>query len=209
MRRPIALLLLLTLLLPNAVAAQSGEPASREPLTLGPGDSIRLQVYKETDMDGEYLVNEDGVVTLPLLGDRNVVGIPVGRLRQQLIADYQTFLRNPAISVTPLRRVSVLGAVEKPGIYSVDPTFSLAEAVALAGGASAEGDTRRVQILRRGQVLREKVSGGEILRDIDIRSGDQIVVQRRGWFARNSTFVVSAIISATGLISSIIIATRG
>lgn len=209
MRRLASLLLLFALLLPSAAATQGTSSAIPAPLTLRPGDLIFLQVYQEKEMTGEYLVNEEGVVTLPLLGDRNVTGIPLSRLRQQLVAEYQAFLRNPGITLTPMRRVSILGAVEKPGIFSVDPTFSLAEAVALAGGASAEGDLRRVKVYRRGEVLRERISIGETLRDVDIQSGDQIIVGRRGWFSRNSTFVVSAIISATSIISSIIIANRG
>jgi protein involved in polysaccharide export with SLBB domain len=205
MRRITSLVLLLAMLLPGSGWAQATTAATeRAPLTLQPGDAIRVHVYQD-NVTGEYIINEEGVVTLPLLGERRVIGIPVRELRQQLLADYRRFLNNPGITITPLRRISVLGSVVRPGILSVDPTFTLADAIALAGGANTEGDITRVKIVRSGRVIEERAFVGEVMEDAGIRSGDQILVGRRSWFDRNSTFIVSALLSVASIASSIII----
>lgn len=190
-------------LFPGLIAAQqTGTSPGEHAITLQPGDLVRVQIWREEDLSGEFPVDEDGVVTLPLLGERQVTGTPMRELRDTLIAAYRVHLRNPSISVTPLRRVNVLGEVRQPGLYSVDPTVSLAGAVALAGGATPNGDLNRITVVRAGETIHERVAAASTLNTVDIRSGDQILVQRRSWFERNSTFVVSALLSVTSLIIS-------
>ena len=151
-------------------------------------------------MSGRFIVDESGVVTLPLLGRIDVTGTTVRELRDDLLARYQVELRNPSINITPLRRVYVLGEVNEPGLMAVDPTVSLAGAVAMAGGANQEGDLRRIQIMRDGEVLFTEVEPHVDLVSIDIRSGDQIFVERRPWLDRHSTFLVSATLGAAGIL---------
>lgn len=172
-------------------------------LTLLPGDLIRVEIWREEDLSGEFLVDPNGVVTLPLLGDLDVTRIPMARIRETVMEQYRVHLRNPSINVTPLRRINVLGEVQKPGIYSVDPTISLAGAVALAGGATSNGDLNRIRVVRKGEEVGERVSAADRLDSIDIRSGDQVLVGRRSWFDRNSTFMVSALLSVTSIVISL------
>ena len=87
-------------------------------------------------------------------------------------------MRNPSITVTPLRRVNVLGEVRQPGMYTVDPTVSLVGAVALAGGHTQEGNLRDVTVVREGAVIRNRPALGASLQDLDMRSGDEIYVER-------------------------------
>jgi polysaccharide export outer membrane protein len=169
-------------------------------VTLNPGDLIRVQIWREEDLSGEFLVDESGMVTLPLVGEKRVAGIPIRRLRTELLEAYRVHLRNASINITPLRRINVLGEVARPGLYPVDPTVSLAGVVAIAGGATATGDIRKIRIVRDGTVLMERAGAAETLNALELRSGDQIFVDRRGWFDRNSTFVVSALLSITSIV---------
>lgn len=195
---------------PASSAAQdtaSGAPAEAQIVqqsTLRPGDLIRIQVYREESLDGEFLVDEQGFVVLPLIGEFQVNGVPVRELRDRLLEAYREHLRNPSIVITPLRRVSVLGDVQRPGLYALDPTVTLVGAVAMAGGATPTGDLRRIRILRDGEVLRQRVEPGATLAVADVRSGDQIYVDRRSWFERNSTFIVSTTLSLTSIIIALI-----
>lgn len=182
--------------------------AAQQGATLRPGDAIRVEIWREKDLSGEFPVATDGTVTLPLLGRQRLVDIPLEQIRDTLIAQYRVTLRNPSIDVTPIRRVSVLGEVQKPGLYGADPTLSLAGVVALAGGATPTGNLNRIRIVRDGQVLREKVGAGETLTGADIRSGDQIVVEQRSWFARNTVFLLSAGLSLATSIATTVILTR-
>lgn len=169
-------------------------------ITLAPGDVVRIAIWREDDLSGEFPVNENGTVIFPLLGEVRVVGIPFPTLRETLFEQYRVHLRNPSITITPLRRVNVLGEVNRPGLYEVDPTISLAGVVALAGGTNQDGDLNRIRVLRGGNVLHERVSATLSLDAFDIRSGDQILVERRNWFERNTTFVVSVLLSVTSII---------
>lgn len=204
MHRSCFALLLGLLLIPAVAATQSSAGSVPDAVTLQPGDMVRVVIWREEDLSGDFSVDETGVVTLPLLGDKHVTGIPMRQLREVLIEEYRIHLRNPSISITPLRRVNVLGEVNKPGLYEVDPTISLAGAVALAGGATASGDLNRIRVIRSGTVIRERVAAQAALNTADIRSGDQIFVERRNWFDRNSTFVVSVLLSVTSIVITLV-----
>lgn len=191
-------LISLLLLAPQFTARAQATIAGVQPgdIALAPGDIIRISVWREPDLSGEFLVDELGVVTLPLLGKMNVLDVPLSGLRDKLISRYTVELRNPSITVTPLRRVYVLGEVTKPGPYTVDPTITLAGVVALAGGATPTGDLGRLRVVRNGAVLLGKVSATSSLSLVNIRSGDQVFVERRGWLDRNGAIAASAALSA-------------
>lgn len=203
MIRAVVLASLLLLPLQGVLSAQSAAARRSPGVSLQAGDAVRVQIWREEDLSGEFSVDEDGVVTLPLIGEKKVVGIPMRELRQQLIEDYRVHLKNPSINVTPLRRVNVLGEVQKPGLYGVDPTISLAGALAIAGGTTPMGDLNRIRILRNGQIIYQKVGAGETLNAADIRSGDQIIVGQQSWIRRNNVMLIGLAISATSLIVSL------
>lgn len=199
-RRLVLFLLLLPVLL-----ASAGRAAAQSHATLRPGDAILVEIWREEDLSGEFPVAVDGTVTLPLLGRQRLVEIPLDMLRDTLTAQYRVHLRNPSINITPIRRVTVLGEVQKPGLYGADPTLALAGLVAMAGGATPNGSLNRIRIVREGRVYRQRVGAGETLTSADVRSGDQIIVEQKSWFARNSTFVVSTILTVGSIITSIIL----
>jgi protein involved in polysaccharide export with SLBB domain len=184
--------------------AGAAEAAGPPVDALRPGDALRISVWREEDLSGEFPVDSRGKVVLPLLGERDVTRMSIAGLRDALLADYRTLLRNPSITIIPLRRVNVLGYVTKPGLYSVDPTVSLAGAIGFAGGANPEGDLRRIRILREGRVIQQRVDASAALNTVDVRSGDEIFVERRGWLERNTSLVVSTLISATGILITLL-----
>ena len=154
-------------------------------VSLAPGDAIRVQVWREADLSGTFTVDDRGVVTMPLLGERDVTGLDPAVLRDQLLADYGEYLQNPSVEVTVLRRISILGEVRSPGLYPVDATISLSDALAMAGGVAPNGNTNDIQLIRGQQVVRQDLDEAIVVGASDIRSGDQIVVGEKGWLARN------------------------
>ena len=207
-RRHLALALVSLIATAGQLAGQSAPTSSSASLALRPGDMIRVKVYREPDLNGEYLVDLDGSTTLPLIGEQQVTGVPIRELRQRLVDAYKVHLQNPSIEITPLRRIQILGEVQKPGLYPIDPTVTVAGAIAMAGGATSTGDITRIRIIRDGQSLDTRVGVATALTSFDIRSGDEIIVDQKSWFTRNSPFVISTVLSATSIITSIIIATR-
>ena len=176
---------------PPATAPSSGpDPGLR------PGDVVRVAVWREPDLSGDFQVDDRGVVTLPLLGEREVVGMQGTALRDRLLEEYREYLQNPSIEVTVLRRVNILGAVNAPGLYPVDETISLTEALGLAGGVSPEGDADDIRLYRNGAVIYDDLDRAALVGDIDIRSGDRIVVAEKGWFERNPGALIGSLIAA-------------
>jgi protein involved in polysaccharide export with SLBB domain len=188
--------------MPTMSAAQSQESLAQT-ITLEPGDVLRVLAWREKDLNGEYPVDEVGRLTLPLLGVYQVIGMPWPKLRDSLLADYQRQLKNPSVVLTPLRRVWVLGEVNKPGKQLADPTMSLAGLIAMAGGATPGGDLHRVRVVRDGKTIVKSASVESLLLQ-PVHSNDQIFVDRRAWIERNGAFVASAVISTAGILIALI-----
>jgi protein involved in polysaccharide export with SLBB domain len=181
--------------LPRQSAATSESP---EPLR--PGDVVRLRIWREPDLSGDFHVDESGLVVLPKLGPVSVGVISRDSLRRSLLAAYSTYLKNPSIEVVLLRRVNVLGAVRNPGLYPVDPTMTIADALALAGGPTPEGKRDRVDLVRGGDRLKVRLDPATRLGDTPIRSGDQLFVPERSWLSRNPGLVIGTLTAVTALV---------
>jgi polysaccharide export outer membrane protein len=169
------------------------------PSALLPGDLVRLRIWREPDLSGDFAVDEQGKVVFPKLGPLEVVGMAPDSLKARLVDSYSVYLRNPAIDVMLLRRITILGGVRNAGLYPVDPTMTLADAFALAGGISPDGKPDEIQLVRDGERTTYKVNGQTRIGDTPLRSGDQVYVPTRSWLARN-TWVLTAGIGTTASI---------
>ncbi|MEP7382748.1 MAG: polysaccharide biosynthesis/export family protein [Gemmatimonadota bacterium] len=206
---PITALCLVSLSLfsaPRAAAQRTSDAsfaASRagvgpvSPNSAHPGDILRLRIWREPDMSGDFPVDAEGTATLPRLGAMRVVDIPRDSLQRLLVAEYARFLRNPSVEVTLLRRVRVVGEVRTPGLYTADPTMGLRDILALAGGPNPDGRTDRVRLDRGGESTWLTLTGAPPTDESRPRSGDQLFVPQRNWFARN-TPIVATVASVTG-----------
>ncbi len=194
------LLLAAAFMLPPSVAiaqdSVAAPPLEADGGTLKPGDMVRLRIWREPDLSGDFLVDERGTVVLPKLGPLQIGSLSPDSLKARLVSSYSVYLRNPTIDVMLLRRITILGGVRNPGLYPVDPTMTLADAYALAGGISSEGKLNEVELVRGGQRTSYKLSGSTRIADTPLRSGDQLYVPTRSWLSRN-TWVVTAAIGTT------------
>ena len=179
----------------RAVAAQ--RPAAPAPQRAGlrPGDRIRLKVWREPDLSGDFAIDEDGIAVFPKVGRLDVQEISTDSLKALLIARYAESLRSPSVEVTLLRRVNVLGSVKTPGLYYVDPTMTVSDALALAGGVNPDGKQNSFELLRDGKRLPVELSLDSRLADSPMQSGDQLRVPQRSWLSRNTGIIGAAITS--------------
>ena len=177
----------------------STEPGS---VVLRPGDRVRLKIWREPDLSGEFEVAADGSVVFPKVGPVDVREISTDSLKRLLVARYAESLRSPSVEVTVLRRVNVLGAVRNPGLYYVDPTTTVADALALAGGVSPNGKQNSFQLLRDGKRLPVEISRDTRLADSPLQPGDQLRVPERSWLARNVALVAAGLSAAAIVFSA-------
>lgn len=174
--------------------------AARAADVLRPGDVVRLRIWREPDLSGDFLIDEHGVVTLPRVGPVRAVDQPVDSLKSRLFRAYQVYVSQPSIEVTPLRRVQVTGAVRTPGLYTVDPTMTVADAIALAGGVTPAGRRDRVVLVRGARSIDARLLPQTGDGRSPLRSGDELFVPERSWFSRNPGVVIAAISATASLI---------
>jgi len=178
--------------------------SAQAPPTVHPGDKIMLKVWREPDYTGEIQVRGDGVATFPRIGDLRVGGESDVALRERLTRLFSEYLTNPSIEIIVLRRVNVSGAVAEPGVYFLDPTMTIADALAMAGGATGEGKRGQVELYRGGEKVQARLDTQARLVEAPLQTGDHLVVPERNWFVRNSGLLGAVISGSVGLLGVMI-----
>jgi protein involved in polysaccharide export with SLBB domain len=152
---------------------------------LGPGDSVRVQLYGKENGIYEFEVTRDGILNLPQLGPITVAGLPFSEFREDLRGRVQQMLIGTQISVTmgQLRtiRVFVLGDVNRPGSYVVSSLATISSALYQSGGISSVGTLRDIQLKRNGATvsrvdLYDLLLNGDTSNDRRLQPGDVIFV---------------------------------
>ncbi len=198
-------LVLAAVLLVLASSPLQGQGRAASPVSLRPGDVVRVVISREPALSGDVLVDDRGRAHLPILGSRSVDGASWSAVRDSILAEYARETGASEVSVIALQRVLVLGSVTSPGVYFATLSSTIADAVALAGGATPEGDLRRLRVVRDGETLYAQVAVDSPAAQAGVRSGDQIFVERRSWFDRNSATAVSAFVGIAGVIVTLLV----
>ncbi len=192
-------MLALLLTLPAASGAQGtsvGKPAitAEDSYQLGSGDKIRVIVFGEEDLGGEFQVDGNGRLSLPLIGELQAKGQTANSLEQEIAAKLADgYLQSPRVSVeiSTYRPFYVIGEVNKPGEYPYVNGMSALNAIALAGGYTTRANEGPIYIRRNGSLREEKLEADQMTR---ILPGDVIRVPISPFWAVMS--VVSPLASA-------------
>jgi polysaccharide export outer membrane protein len=133
-----------------------GPPQTRGPVgpyVLGPGDKVRLKVYGDTDVNGEYEVNSAGFVSIPLVGQVKAAGLTTRQLEDALMSRMKGKIANDPklnVEISTYASFYVYGEVKKAGVYPFQPGITVADAVATAGGLTYRADEGKVLLQRAG-----------------------------------------------------------
>ncbi len=153
-----------------------------------PGDRLHVSVWKEKDLDQDVLIRPDGGFSFPLAGDVRAAGKTVEELRLELTDKLVKFIPDLVVTVSVLEingnKVYVIGQVNKPGEFVVNPRVDVMQALSLAGGTNAYASTNGIFVLRReGDRQRtlpfrfdDVVHGRHLEQNITLQSGDVVVV---------------------------------
>ncbi len=152
---------------------------------LGPGDSVRIQLFGNVNGNYEHEVSRDGVLNLPEIGPISVAGISFAEFRNDVNQRVSRMLigTQASVSMGQLRtiRVFVLGDVNEPGSYVVGGLSTISSALYRSGGVSRVGSLRGIQLKRNGQVIStldvyDLLIRGDSSGDSRLQPGDVIFV---------------------------------
>ncbi len=174
-------------------AASAGRPATQnqeQPLPasdidqgkylLGPDDQIRMTVFGEEDLSGNYTVNAGGMLSVPLIGDVQARGRTLKQVEAEIVRQLKSgYLVNPsvALEIGKYRPFYILGEVRAPGSYSYVTGMNALNAAALAGGFTYRANKKRIQIRRADENGNDVTDEQPV--EYKIRPGDVILVKER------------------------------
>jgi protein involved in polysaccharide export with SLBB domain len=157
---------------------------------IGPGDILKITVYGESDLSGDYQVSLDSTIMFPFIGEMSVDGLSSISLAVEIASRLrQGYLVNPQVTVYiqefVSKRIFVLGQVKKAGNFPMRNMMSVIEAVSLAGGFTDFVDINNVVVTRKEDDkeirivvnIRAIVNGQE--ENFYLKPGDIIFVRER------------------------------
>ncbi len=152
---------------------------------IGPGDEIQIRAWGQIDVDFNAVVDRDGTISVPKVGVINVAGIKANDLPAYIKTVFRRTFRNFELTATlgKLRSIQifVVGQAKRPGTYTVSSLSTLVTALFAAGGPSAKGSMRSIQLKRNNRVVTEfdlydLVTAGDKSKDVPLLPGDVIYI---------------------------------
>ena len=153
--------------------------AATSPAKLQPGDKIRIVVFGEDNLTGEYQLDQSGQISLPLAGTVKVQGLSQTELEQELAKKFRSqYLKSPKVTVTitTLRPYYIIGEVKSPGQFAYQSGLNVLTALAIAGGPTYRASRNTVEIQRLGETSMREYP---ISAAVPILPGDVIKVPER------------------------------
>ncbi|HJR69297.1 MAG TPA: polysaccharide biosynthesis/export family protein [Gammaproteobacteria bacterium] len=170
----------------NAPPAQAGDSAPR--YEVQPGDLLHVSVWKEADLDQDVLVRPDGGFSFPLAGDVRAAGKTVEELRAELTERLARFIPDLFVTVAVREingnKIYVIGQVNRPGQFVVNPRVDVMQALSLAGGTTTFANVNGIFVLRRERDrqrtlpfdFNDVANGKRLEQNVLLQSGDVVVV---------------------------------
>jgi polysaccharide biosynthesis/export protein len=170
-----------------AVAQEAAAPARQEYL-VNAGDTLEISVWREEDLQREVLVRPDGGISFPLAGEIRAEGRTVAQIRDDLSARLSRYIPDLVLTVTVTdvsgNRIFVVGQVDQPGMFVMNPDLDVMQALSLAGGTTPFASLKDIKILRRQGNRRTAITfdftevsrGRSLEQNIVLQSGDVVVV---------------------------------
>lgn len=157
---------------------------------IGPNDLVDIEVYGLPDLKRSVRVNSSGQISLALVGNVTIGGLSAQRAEAFISEKYaEKYLQNPQVSVFvrefTSQRITIEGAVGRPGIYPITGEVTLLRAIALAGGGGSMADLSEIMLFRADQngvktIQKhnlDKIRSGEVA-DPVVLADDVLVIRR-------------------------------
>jgi polysaccharide export outer membrane protein len=173
---------------------QSQPPNYQQAYLVGVGDRLQVDFFNVPEYSGEYTVQLDGTLALPVAGAVVVQNLTLDQAAELIETRYRDILRRPIVDVSLVEArpitIALAGEINRPGSYTLsfaggDQVPNLTEALQLAGGVTQAADVRQIQVQRQQRYgsarvitvnLWDLVQVGDLSQDILLRDGDRIIV---------------------------------
>jgi polysaccharide export outer membrane protein len=195
-----------SLLFVAGLAATGTATAQSAPTTegLNPGDQVRILVWRNTELSGDFTVAANGTLMHPLYRELQVTGVPMATVEDRIRTLLTRYVTTPQFVISPLVRILVSGEVRSPSVYSVPPETTVAQAIVLAGGPTPTAQLDHVRLLRdRQEITVDLHRADSQAASLQIRSGDQILIPTRRNILRDYVMPVTTTVGAVAAITSI------
>jgi polysaccharide biosynthesis/export protein len=172
-----------------SAAAISAQPENRSVrYEVQPSDLLQISVWREPELTQQVLVRPDGGFSFPLAGEVNAVGKTVEELRLELVERLSRYIPDLVVTVAVLEirgnKIYVIGQVNQPGEFIVNPRVDVMQALSLAGGTTAFASPGDIFVLRRDDEQQQRLPfnfdavlrGRNLEQNVLLRSGDVVVV---------------------------------
>lgn len=175
-----------------AANAQESEDVEQSPdraiYRVNAGDTLEISVWKEEDLQRQVLVRPDGGFSFPLAGELLAEGRTVREIREELESRLGRYIPDLVSTVTVVavtgNSIFVIGQVNKPGTFIMNPVLDVMQALSLAGGMTPFASLKNIRILRREDGVQTAIrfdftdvaEGRSLEQNIQLRSGDVVVV---------------------------------
>jgi polysaccharide export outer membrane protein len=153
-----------------------------------PSDLLQISVWREPELTQQVLVRPDGAFSFPLAGDVSAVGKSVEELRLELVERLSRYIPDLVVTVAVLEirgnKIYVIGQVNQPGEFIVNPRVDVMQALSLAGGTTAFASPSGIFVLRRDGSEQQRLPfnfdavlrGRDLDQNVLLRTGDVVVV---------------------------------
>ena len=173
----------------NTAPPQQAPQAAGGDYVIGLEDVLSVIVWREPDLSvRDMTVRPDGKITIPLINDIQAAGLTADRLQAQIAEKLKDFIASPNVTVVVTKvvsqKVSVVGEVGQPGIYTLGGPMTVLELLAKAGGLREYAKKKNITIVRQegGRAVRYKFNykdiseGKNLQQNITLKNGDIVIV---------------------------------
>jgi protein involved in polysaccharide export with SLBB domain len=171
------------------------------------GDRVVLYVEGETTLSDTFVVSLGRTILLPAIGEVSLAGVLRSELTDHVTEQIGRFVREPVVRARSYVRVAVTGEVGLPGFHLMAPELPLSEAIMAAGGPVGTARLSKVRVERDGapvlggNELQRAIGRGATVAELQLQSGDEVVVPRRSIFAPGE--IARTIVVVAGLIYAV------
>jgi polysaccharide export outer membrane protein len=168
----------------NPHPSVGGEPVNSSSYKIGAADVLNIHVWNEEKFSGPVTVHEDGMFTMPLLGDLKAGDMTPVQVEEEVTKALAKYVRQPLVTITVQqvgsKKYYMDGQIARPGEFPLVVPTTILEAISKAGGILPFGNGKKIYVLRGSNRIKfnykDVVRGKHMEQNIQLQSGDHVVV---------------------------------